>query len=336
MDYVKRRDALVPTAAQIREIQKRSPREYVDAQTRYLERVDALAAGYASEQVRYDPGHQWASLGIYARFQAGDPALAIAPLEKAAKARNLLGQLVLADTYQLALKDKAGALRAYQLALDTASRQPPESRITPYATAGSPMNEFWKAWLAAEIDYLRTGKRFSGRVPEVVVTGFWEAMGVWVRAAANTFPDWPVPYEQLGVTMARAGMVTGGPPAPSWSSIAYALGQIDPKTLRQRLQGMPPSRYALFVTLRQISALPDAETILRELGRPDPSGYWTTVILGTVAFHEGSPARRDEALANGVAEALPGMAAAGKPNALATAARRHLQARELRVMERKP
>jgi hypothetical protein len=43
-------------------------------------------------------------------------------------------------------------------------------------------------------------------------------------------------------------------------------------------------------------------------------------------------AGREEASRNGVAEALPGITAAGAPNPLAAAARRYLQSRELRVV----
>ena len=340
MEYVKRRESIVPGAAQVREIEKRSPSEYAEAQARYIEQVERIAAEYDLEQVRYDPGHLWASLGLYVRFRLGEPARAIPHLEKAAKGRNLLGQLVLADTWQLALGDKPRALRAYQAALDTASRQPEGVRITPYATPGSPMNEFWKAWLAAEIDYLRTGRRFAGRVPESVVSGFWEAVGVWAPSAAISFPGFTVVDPRIGYATARmpgSQALTVAKSAQSgWSSVDYALSRIDRSTLAQRLQAVPPSRYALLATLREMSALPDADAILRELARSDPSGFWTTVVMGTVAYHESTPARREAALGNGLAEALPGMSAPGKPNPLAAAARKHMQAQALRVVERKP
>jgi hypothetical protein len=90
------------------------------------------------------------------------------------------------------------------------------------------------------------------------------------------------------------------------------------------------------VTLRHISAMSDADAMLKELARHDPSGFWTTVALGSVAFHERAPGTRDGALGDGIAEMMPGMAAPESPNALAQAARRHLQARALRVVEKKP
>jgi len=333
--YVSKRNAIRPGLGEIRPLRDSSPGEYVDAMQRYIERLEALAAEMREEQVDYEVASQYGSLGAYVRFQQADPARAVPFLEKSAKGRDLVGQLLLADTYQLAL--------------DTASRQPPGSRITPYAGHDHPMNAFWREWLAAEVEYLRTGKRFAGRVSEPAIGGFWEALGVWVRVATISFPEWTLTSDQLGLVPARAMGPVGGtfgvaggraiapvPTAPSWEAISGRLAAIDRTKVGARLTKVPPSRFSLFVTLRFVSALPDADAILRELARHDPSGYWTTVALGTIAFHERSPGARDEALANGVAELAPGMAAPGKPNALASAARRHLQARELRVVEKKP
>jgi hypothetical protein len=69
------------------------------------------------------------------------------------------------------------------------------------------------------------------------------------------------------------------------------------------------------------------------LKRNDPGGYWTTIILGTIAYHEAHG--RDGALEDGVADAMTGMAAPGSPNALALAARQYLQSRGLRAVERR-
>ena len=126
---------------------------------------------------------------------------------------------------------------------------------------------------------------------------------------------------------ARLGMAMQPPPAPRPPTI-------DRKDLGARLAKVPASRLALILTMRHISALPDADAILREFARSDPSGYWTTVTLGTVAYHEGRGVEgRQEALANGVAQALPGMMDEGAPNALAAAAKRHLQSRNLRIVK---
>ena len=336
--WARKRDAVTPNASQITPLRNTAPRRYVEELAAYLERLEAAGEEFRSEDVDYEIAGQYANLGVFARFQLRDPALAARLLEKAAKGRSLIGQVVLADTYQLELHDKAQALRAYQLALDTASEPKGARLFTPYARPGDAMNEFWKDWLAQEIAFLRTGKPFNGRVSEPVIGGFWQAIGVWASVVTLTFPEWPTPYAQPGVGSGRGyGAVQGFGVAQPSSSSADAPDRIDRKELAARLGRVPASRLALLVTLRYISLLPDAAAILAELARNDPSGYWTTIALGTVAFHEsGGEAGRNAAQRNGVADALPGMAAPGRPNALATAARRHLQALELRVVEKKP
>ena len=336
--WQKKRESIMSMATQIPSLKDSAPRRYVEEYTAYIERLEAVGKEFPGEDVDYEIAAQYTNLGVFARFQLRDPVLAARLLEKAAKGRSLVGQVVLADTYQLELRDKAKALRAYELALATASEPKGAWMITPYARPGDAMNEFWKAWLAAEIAFLRTGKPFNARVPEPVIGGFWEAIGVWARVATLTFPEWPGPYMQPGFGSARGyGGVQGFGIAQPIAPPAQPTDRLDTKGLATRLAGVPASRFALLVTLRYISMLPDAGAILAELARNDPSGYWTTIVLGTVAFHEAhGDAGRDAARSNGVADALPGMAAPGRPNALASAARRHLQARELRVVEAKP
>jgi hypothetical protein len=341
--WQKKRESIMPLAAQITPLRETAPRRYVEEYTAYIERLEAAGQEFPGEDVDYEIAAQYTNLGVFARFRLRDAPLAARLLEKAAKGRSLVGQVVLADTYQLELRDKTKALRAYELALATASEPKGARLITPYARPGDAMNEFWKAWLAAEIAFLRTGKPFNGRVAEAAIGGFWEAIGVWARVATLTFPEWSGPYLQAGYASARGfggvqGFGVAQPLAPGAETInkSATIDKAEAKALASRLSQVPASRFALLVTLRYISTLPDAGAILAELARNDPSGYWTTIVLGTVSFHEArGDAGREAARGNGVADALPGMEAPGRPNALASAARRHLQARELRVVAAK-
>ena len=328
--FMERRKALAPLADEANALYKTSPREYPAARSRYLEAEEALAREFRDERIDSHIAYSWGQLGIYVRFLLGDPRGAVRYLERGAK-RELIAQVVLADTYQLALKDSAAALKAYERALDTATRQAAGvHRDTPPLAPGRVVTAFWKSWLAAEVEYLRTGKPFTGRVPEPVIVGFWDVVADHGRLASIFFPQWASPQHLPQM----AYSARGAPRAPTWASVEYGLAHMDRETLGARLAQAPSSRFALLVTLRYISALPRQDAILKELARSDPSGYWTTIALGTVAFHESTAARRDEALATGVAEAMPGMAA--KPNVLATAARQHMQSRALRTVETKP
>ena len=329
--FMGRRDALQPNAAEILSLMKSDPSRYVDEQGRLLDKEATIAAELRDERIDYSLAGSYGRLGAYTRFKLGDARRALPFLEKGAKGRDLVSQLLLADTYQLALNDKANAIRAYRDALTTASET--GRAITPYATPGSPMNEFWKAWMSNEVAYLTSGERFRGRVAEPVVVGFWEAMDVWSLLAAEYFPEWALPTDRPGVrgaAFAGSGRLAIVPQPP----LVPHAPTIDRKDLATRLAKAPSSRFVLILTMRHISALPDADAILREFARSDPSGYWTTVTLGTVAYHDGRGAEgRQEALANGVAQALPGMMDEGAPNPLAAAAKRHLQSRNLRIVK---
>lgn len=329
--FAKKRDALVPQAALIEPLKKSAPRQYVEQQARYLEQLDAIAAETGDEGA-YQVAVEYGRLGLFTRFLLREPALAMRFLEKSAKGHDLIGQVALADTFQFEMRDTAAAIRAYQQALATASEPKPRGRNVPYGQPGTSMNEFWKAWLAEEIEYLRTGKPFQARVAEPVIRGFWEAMGVWKREAVPVFPEWPAPMTYIS-RLSAAG--AAGPVIAARRE--SELKTLDRNELPARLARVPASRLALFITLRFISAAPDADTTLRELKRNDPSGYWTTLALGTVAFYEGrGDAGRDEASRNGLVDAMPGMLMPERPNVLATAAQRYLKESKLGPVEKKP
>jgi hypothetical protein len=329
--FIAKRDALQPNGSSIAPLMKTDPARYVDEEAQFLDKQRSIAAQLGDERVEYEVASAYGRLGAFTRFQFGDARRSVAFFELGAKGRDLVSQVALGDTYQLALNDKANAIRAYRDALTTASET--GRAITPYATPGSPMNEFWKAWLSNEVAFLVSGKKFQGRVPEAAIAGFWESMWVWSSVSAQYFPGWAMPSDQPGArfaTGARAGsMAIVGAPNPEPRPPA-----IERKDLAARLAQAPASRLALVLTMRHISALSDADAILREFARCDPSGYWTTIAMGTVAFYEAKGAAgRQEALANGVAQGLPGYMDEGAPNALAAAARRHLQSRDLRIVK---
>jgi tetratricopeptide (TPR) repeat protein len=308
--YMARSNELQPSASEVFPLQAADPARYVDEMARRLEGQEAIAAELRTERTQYDVAQSYGRLGAFARFRLGDARRAVGFLERGAKGRDLVSQVLLADTYQLALNDRQNAIRAYRLALDTASET--GRQVTPYARPGEPMNEFWKAWLSNEVAFLLSGRKFRGTVPEDVIRGFWESMWVWARLAAEYFPEWASAHE-----------------AP-----AFKATPAERAGLGQRLAKVPASRLALMLTLRSMSALPDADAILRELARSDPSGYWTTVVLGTVAYYDGrGAAGREEAESSGLTEQLPGFAGDGRPNALVAASRRHMKSQELRAVK---
>lgn len=293
--FERKRDALVPNATQLEALKRSSPRQYALEYAKHLAEQDRLAAESGDATVGYHVGIAHFHFGMFTRFRLRDPKAAVASFEKSARYRYALGQLALADTYQLELRDNAAAVRAYQAALDEARKPTEKQPFVPYTVSGSRTNQWWQAWLAQEIEFLRTGKPFAGRISEAAVGGFFDLLHGNATAFTETF----APDTQLG--------------------------------------NIPASRLALFVTLRPMSELPKAQEILEFLARNDPSGYWSTCVMGTVMYLNGKGAAgRDEAQRNGMAYLLPGFAAAGSPNPLNAAAAQFMRAHNLRVKLEKP
>jgi tetratricopeptide (TPR) repeat protein len=315
VQYEKRRAALGVGSVRIDAMRGESPRMYADQQAKYLARLDEIAREIGDEGVAYDVAGQYFALGMMVRFQLREPREAVTYFEKAAAYHLAMAQVALADTYQLELKDRNAALAAYERALAEATSQPKARLFFPYSPQGNRMNDFWRAWLAQEVEFVRTGKPFEGRIPENVVTGFFDSIygngGYFYRTFSGDFPP--------------------ATPHNDWSDVESSLGGIEKAGLAAKLEKLPPSRLYFFVALRQVSALPAAD-ILRYLARNDPSGYWTTCLLGTVSYLDSRGAeRRELAVRTGTAQLVPGMAASGKPNALSSAAAQFLASRGLRV-----
>lgn len=324
--YTRQRDAIVPGAAQIAPLKETDPRQYAAMYAEYAARLEPIAARLDDERVSAGVGGEYYRLGMFVRFRLRDPAGAAAALAKSAGYRHMPGQIALADLYQFELRNKEAAIRAYQTALDEA-RATKVDGYEPYGPPGSRMNAWWTAWLAQEIEYLRTGQPFGGRIPEAVIGGFFEAMNANALLVAEYFArDVPAIGAPAGPQWPGRPLVT------DWGQLERVLAVTDRAGLARKLENLPPSRLALMATLAQASALQDPQAILGYLERNDPSGYWSACLLGTVAHYEskGAPGR-NAALATGTAQLLPGMADAANPNPLRTAAERFLGARGLRV-----
>ena len=332
--FMQRTNALVPSNAEIYALRDSDPPRYVRLQReRYVEE-EAIARELGFDAVAYTIFANHRNLGLYIRFRMNDPKAALPDLERAASGNDLMGQLALADTYQLDLRDKPNALRALRLARDTAASGKGE-----YGAVGGASQAFWTAWLDAEIAYVQAGRPFAGRIEEKVVTGFWEAQAQWSRLSAYHFPQWAPPLAAGRAAFAGGGGFAVAAPSagPAWTGVLATYASIDGPDLARRLAAARPSRLALFATLPAITLLADPRAIVAELARHDPSGYWTTIVLGTVAWHEGADAaRRDAALRNGVADALPGMAREPRPNALARASASFLKDRALQPVAKAP
>lgn len=318
--FRQRRAQLLPDEERVAQLQHSDPARYVVERSRQLAALDYLVAELADPRSGVGVGQDYFNLAMLVRFVRGDAAGAVPLLRKAAAHREGLGLVALGDTLQLGLGDRAGALRAYREALELANA-PTEAPggFWPFSRPSSTFNAFWREWLAAEIAHLETGKPFRGRVSERALAGFVDIMVVYARGLDEYFPD---------VTRAKAG----APRMPTdWGDAVRGYEDIDIAALAPRLAAMPASRLGLVVALPSASAL-DAKTMAAFLARNDPSGFWTACAMATAQYY-GAQDKRDAAVKTGVAFVLPGLAAPGKPNALATAAAQFMRSRELRMVK---
>jgi tetratricopeptide (TPR) repeat protein len=336
--YYKRAGELYPLAADAAKVRADPPR-YLEAQAKYVAGLDAFAATLDDARVDVLVAFEYTGLGMFALLRANDPKAAVPFFEKAAKHGDPVGAVALADTLEQGLGDKPAAIRAYQAALAAATEE--KGHVGPFGTMGDPKNEFWRAWFSAEIEYLQTGKPFRGRVSEPAITGFWGfvqsskiSMSIYSRIFNEATPPRPTvttPARNPASAPGHAsfGIVDDGLFRSDWEKVAGKYRSAAAPEQAGWLGQLPASRMSLVVSMRELSALGDPAAILSQLAHDDPSGFWTTIILGTVDYHESHG--RDGALDDGVATYLPGMAAPAQPNPLAVAAKRFMQSRDMRV-----
>ena len=335
--FEQRRASLAAAAIRIEALKGENLRLYASEQAKYLARLDEIAREIGDDGVAYDVAGMYFQLGMLVRFKLREPREAAALFTKAADAHLAMAQVALADTYQFDLADRAAALAAYERALAEA-RAPTEGRLFyPYARVGDSHNNFWQAWLAQEAEFVRTGKPFRGPVPEKVITGFFDVLYGNANSVLEALAE--DAQVELRNVPTFGGFAAGSvpimsrvaPPPRDWEEVRGSLERVRRDGLAQKLEGLPASRLWLFVALRPASALP-ARDMLRWFARNDPSGYWTTCLLGTVSFLDAQGAqRRDLAVKTGTAQLMPGMAGTATPNAVSSAASQFLAARGLRV-----
>lgn len=335
--FDQRRAALAATAIRIEAAKDENPQLYASEQAKYLARLDEIARDIGDESVAYDVAGQYFQLAMLVRFKLRQPREAVALFSKAADAHLAIAQVALADTYQFDLADRAAALAAYERALAEARRSTAGWPFWPYAPIGSTHNNFWQAWLASEVGFLRSGKPFRGAVPEPVITGFFDVLHGNANYTLETLAE--DAQVELRTVPTFGGFAPGRVPIMSrvavpprdWEEVDASLARVQRDGLARKLEQLPASRLWFFLSLRVVSALP-APDMLRWFARNDPGGYWTTCLLGTVSFLDAQGAQRRElALRMGMAQLMPGMAAPGKPNALSSAATQFLASRGLRV-----
>ncbi len=293
--YYQRRGAIRPSREEVRALRSK-PREYVAAYLRYLEQLESIANASDTAAARVEVAGGYLEVGLAERFALDDANAALAHFQRSAATGYAMGQVALADTYQFALHDPARALAAYRVALEAASKPNPPQPPWPYAASGSPMNEHWKSWLAAEVDFLETGERFHGKVSEAAIEGFFQALTGNAYLMRDALGEVATPFD------ARA---------PSRLTLNVTLAEMsrmrDPDALLRYLERNDPSGYWSACLLATVS-------------------YYAA----------RGAAGHDEAMRSGVAAFLPGVVETAQGASIVAAADRFMAARGLRVKPEPP
>lgn len=332
--YAKQRDALRAGLQQIGKLRDSDPQRYADEYRKYLEKLETLPAEYPGREQGL--AGEYFRLATFVRFRLRNPAEGVELYAKADRHGHLLGRIAVADTYQFDLRDNNKAAESYRRALEELQgpAKPGSVSFYTYGDDRSKLSEWLKSWLPQEIRYLKTGKPSNDSIGEAAIGGFFTTVYGWGEAVRQEIaPD--LPAVSFGYRPGLPGYSRPADMATAWSEIEAVVARVDRGELVRKLNELPASRLTLTATIQPLTALPDADSILRYLEKHDPSGYWSACLLGTAFFiSQKGEAGKNEALRNGAAHLMPGMAAATslETNPLGVAAARFLRARGLRVM----
>ena len=316
-EFDAKKSALYAQRAALRKLKESAPKAYLKGYVDYLQAQAKLVQAYpdlphASVGLRDEIANEYLSLGHFARFKLKRLDQALELYEAGRDGGSALGAFAIADTYQFDLRDKAQALARYRAMLEQQRRAPQPSNEME---AG--LSQFTKAWLAHQVEYLASGKTFSGQIRQEECAG---AGPLLYYAAGGTQDD----YLDLGPLYRLFQQEDRGGAPPR---------ELDRRAVGRQLDTLPASGFTLLRTAGLASALPDADAILRYLKKHDPAGFASACLLGMVELidrHAGATGDNRSAML------LPGLAARpeGAANPMRVAAARFNK--EHRIVAPKP
>jgi hypothetical protein len=251
-----------------RKLRGSNPDGYVAAMREYLEAAGKLAAAYpdtfrAKNLERTTLSNLRIDLANVVRFRQRRPKQAIELYDIARAKGNAIAGFAIADTLQYDLRDNKAALAEYRKLVMPMPTPPP----------GAMQNEeialsVWaQRWLAAQIAFLETGKKFSGALKP-------EDMAVVVLLMAG--PGQNDTFDLMGSMKAL--------------SLSPQASADDRAEATRKLNALPTSSFALQASAILVPALADADSILAYLGRQDPAGFATACFFGFLEVSEANGA----------------------------------------------
>ena len=267
--------------ASLTPLRQTDPKRYVEQAVKIVEALEAVAdqhkdASYSSG-VRSEVLRERSIIALLQRFVLRQPRKAIGTNEKILATQTPQGEidalgaaLQIAEIYRNELGNKDKAIEYYQKARDAADHE--------NWRAGLRDPDGIATWIKGglidkEIDYLTSGRPFSGAVTRRDVDGAGFAL-----------------LSGMGFLMLIA------------PSLAGSVAPADP-TVLAKLQRMPASYLTVMATILDINGATDAVATVAFLKRSDPVHYVSAGALGVLAANEnqgrgqeaqGGAQRRDE------------------------------------------
>jgi tetratricopeptide (TPR) repeat protein len=246
-------------------LRQTDPKRYVEQAVTIVDALEAVAdhhkdASYSSG-VRYDVLTERSIIALLQRFILRQPLKAIETNEKIFAAqparremRDFRAAIQIAEIYRYELGDKVKALEYYQKARDAVHPEDwPGSLRDPDVIAT------WikDGLIGKEIDYLTSGRVFSGAVTRRDVEGAGFALTM----------------DGVGFLMLIA------------PSLAVSAAPADP-TVLARLERMPASNLTVMAAILDINGATDAVATVAFLKRSDPVHYVSACVLAILAANE--------------------------------------------------
>jgi hypothetical protein len=255
-----------------RKLRDSDPDRYVAGMRTYLGGLEELAREYEKQPgaigARGDIASDYLELGHFVRFTRKRPKEALELYAAAQRNGDRLGDFAVADTVQFDLREPKRALEEYRklsgaVASARPARNPKEAN----------MNRWAQSWLAAQVQYLESGKTFSGTVEP----GDVESAAIVLYSRGGAQPD------TFNLAALRSTLTPTGPDGKRTV--------VNHREVARVLEGLPVSSFVLMQTLDLLAAMPDSRSILAFLARHDPAGFASASYFGMVdlAAREGQP-----------------------------------------------
>jgi len=239
-----------------------NPDRYVAAMREYLDAAGKLAADYpdsfeAKNLERNSLSNMRIELGSFIRFRQKLPRDAIKVYETAREKGSEIAGFAIADTLQFDLHDTKGALAEYRKLVKTLPVYPPGS-----AEGDAAAMEAWgQRWLAAQIAWLESSKKFSGAL---------KGEDMFIVAFLMVGPG---PNDTFDLM-------------PLMRAISPQAKPDDRADAVRKLNALPNSALALQASSLFIPLLPDADAMLAFLARQDPAGFATAAYFALIDVAE--------------------------------------------------